>query len=181
MEPRAQEAGESVDIGHAIRCLRGDRPQAQVASKARIDPTSWCLYEAGRRRPRESNLARIVRALGCSRVQFEEVVWTFRRRRLAVEELEPKAWRGARLSGFAEASGPQPPPPEPEQWQSRATALFSELLAILIPQVQPVAPPPRADPPLHTDAGWADERSRRALAARPVAPASSAFVPRKRP
>ncbi len=123
-------AGNALDIGRAIRHLRGDRPQAQLAAKARIDRTSWSLYEAGKRSPREHNLARIVRALGCKRVELEEAAWAFRRRRLAAEEIEPKPWRGARLSAFAAPGGPGPML-DREQWKALAGVLLDELIARL--------------------------------------------------
>ena len=70
------------DLGRAIAYLRGARTQAQVSEVADLDPGTWSEYETGRRRPRERNLARIVAALGCTRLKLEEAVWQFRRQRL---------------------------------------------------------------------------------------------------
>jgi transcriptional regulator with XRE-family HTH domain len=81
--PEGRRGGEVTDLARAIRFLRGERTQAEVAEAAGLDAAIWSLYETGRRQPREGNLARIVRSLGCTRRELEEVVWRFRRQRLA--------------------------------------------------------------------------------------------------
>src|SRR4051794_31375591 len=40
------------DLASAIKQLRGDRSQREVAAKAEVDPSTWSLYEAGDRGPR---------------------------------------------------------------------------------------------------------------------------------
>jgi len=73
---------EATDLGRAIRRLRGERTQAALCEQAGLNRAAWSLYETGQRRPREGNLARIVAALGCSRLELEEAVWQLRRQRL---------------------------------------------------------------------------------------------------
>lgn len=120
---------EADDLGEAIRDLRGSRSQKQVARRAGICPAAWSLYESGRRRPREETLAKIVRSLGCTRLDFETRVWQFRRRRLLREE-RPRtqyALPAARLS-----------PTDEGILRARVRALFAALgaedesLALLI-------------------------------------------------
>jgi hypothetical protein len=69
-------------LGRAIAHLRGRRTQAAVAEVVGVDPGVWSLWETGARVPKEGNLARIVTALGCSRLELEKAVWRFRRERL---------------------------------------------------------------------------------------------------
>jgi hypothetical protein len=59
--------------------------------------------------PKEGNLARIVAALGCSRLELEEAVWQLRRQRLGQERAEAQDAGGAGLLAevvrFTEATG----------------------------------------------------------------------------
>ena len=93
------------DLGAAITYLRDKRSQAEVAEQGGIDRTTWSLYEAGKRRPREENLEKVLTGLGCTRLELEEMAWRFRRQRLLYQE------RLRRRQGSAEASEPPPEPP----------------------------------------------------------------------
>lgn len=75
----------SDDLSRAITFLRGERSQAEVARRAGIDPAVWSLYERGQRQPRAKNLERILRGLGCTRLELEETRWRIRRYRLMYE------------------------------------------------------------------------------------------------
>jgi hypothetical protein len=51
------------DFGRAIAYLRGPRSQYECAERGGLSRASWSLYEVGRRRPREGNLAKVLRGL----------------------------------------------------------------------------------------------------------------------
>jgi len=102
------------DVGRAIAGLRGPRTQAKLAEAINMDPGPWSLWETGARRPTERSLVRILTALGCSRLEFEETVWTLRRERLAEEEGPPSS-----------------PPPPPAPVTARGTQAGDELRAAL--------------------------------------------------
>ncbi|HEX4953985.1 MAG TPA: helix-turn-helix transcriptional regulator [Thermoanaerobaculia bacterium] len=89
MSPHAE------DFGQALAALRGPRPQAELARAARITPSSWSLYEKGRRLPREETMPRILAVLGCSQAELDEAIDRFRRERLLRQMAE--AERAARL------------------------------------------------------------------------------------
>jgi transcriptional regulator with XRE-family HTH domain len=97
------------DLGRAIAMLRGARTQAAVSEAADLDPGTWSEYETGRRRPREGNLARIVAALGCTRLELEEAVWQLRRQRLGRAQAGAQDANAAGLLAevvrFTEATG----------------------------------------------------------------------------
>lgn len=84
-------AATTQDLGCAIAHLRGNRTQAALAQSCGLTPASWSLYEHGKRKPMGANLAKIVRGLGCTQLELEELAWRFRRRRLAAET-PPRAW-----------------------------------------------------------------------------------------
>jgi len=151
---RSQAQGsptEATDLARAIRLLRGERTQAAVAEVAGLDPGIWSQYETGRRRPREKNLARIVAALGCSRLELEEAVWQLRRQRLGPPEAGAQEGEASGLLAevirFTQTNGAReqetgepmgraealPSPPSPLGAQERATAdpVRQELRAIL--------------------------------------------------
>jgi transcriptional regulator with XRE-family HTH domain len=80
------------DLASAIKQLRGDRSQKEVAAKAEIDQSTWSLYEAGEREPRtQTRFEQIARGLGCTPERFEEVIWEHRNRRIEREEGRPQA------------------------------------------------------------------------------------------
>lgn len=75
------------DLASAIKQLRGDRSQKEVAEKAGIDPSTWSLYEAGERVPRNwERFRQIAYGLGCTPERLEEVIWEHRNKRIAREE-----------------------------------------------------------------------------------------------
>lgn len=132
----------SKDLGLAIAHLRGERTQAEVAKRAGIDPPTWSLYEAGKRRPREQSLEKVLRGLLCSRLELEETTWRMRRQRLVSEE-RIKAEEAALASPVSEAGpGPRVPPrnrvpAEPRRRELRAlvarfSASLEELLAFML-------------------------------------------------
>lgn len=96
------------DLGRAIASLRGERAQAQVARRAGIDRTSWSLYEAGKRRPGERSLAKILKGLGSTRLELEEIAWEYRRHRLLGE-----GDRTSKADARRSAAGALHPPPDP--------------------------------------------------------------------
>ena len=96
---------EATDLGRAIRLLRGERTQAALCEQAGLNRAAWSLYESGQRRPREGNLARIVAALGCSRLELEEAVWQLRRQRLGEAQEPGEAGLLAEVIRFTEATG----------------------------------------------------------------------------
>lgn len=81
---------EPIELGRAIAFLRGSRSQVEAAQRASLDPATWSHYESGRRLPRSGNLEKVLRGLGCTRLQLEETAWRFRRQRL-VEQLVEQA------------------------------------------------------------------------------------------
>jgi transcriptional regulator with XRE-family HTH domain len=118
------------DLGRAIAMLRGSRTQAAVSEAAEIDPGTWSEYETGRRRPRERNLARMVRGLGCSRLELEEAVWQLRRQRL-LGSASPAGARGdapGEVLRFAERGAPAP---APDAFRRELRAILGRLVAVL--------------------------------------------------
>ena len=103
------------DLGRAMRRLRAERPQAQVARRGGVRRATWSLWEKGHRAPRERSLERIVRGLGCTRLQLEEMAWQCHKERLSGEPgLFPQPWPSW---GLAPAPGPTtlPAPAGPGQ------------------------------------------------------------------
>jgi transcriptional regulator with XRE-family HTH domain len=79
------------DLASAIKELRGERTQKEVAEKAGVDSTTWSAYEKGERFPRGAErLERMAQALGCTLSRFEEIMWRHRTHRLAIEDLAMK-------------------------------------------------------------------------------------------
>lgn len=76
-------AASAEDLGRAIAHLRGDRTQAEIARSCGLTRGSWSLYESGRRKPKAANIAKMLRGLGCTQAELEELAWQFRRRRLS--------------------------------------------------------------------------------------------------
>lgn len=129
---------ENVDIGGAIQHLRGFRAQAELAKAAKLDPSTWSLYESGQRRPSGEKLDLVLKAVGCSRLDFEEVVWSFRRRRLRaaqqqagrVGEARPAAQR---ISPSARSSEGNPRlSADLEDLRARAASFLDDLLALIL-------------------------------------------------
>lgn len=121
---------EAWAFGQALRHLRGRRTQKALAAAAGINPTSWSLYEHGRASPRAKNLRRVLQAVGCTDLEFEETVWQFRRRRLLEEE---RAGRGEGDPRFARVAPQLPRAVEDRQESTAADPLRRELRALLVP------------------------------------------------
>jgi transcriptional regulator with XRE-family HTH domain len=85
------------ELGEAIAMLRGRQSQAHVSRRAGMSRASWSLYEQGRRRPREGNLEKILRGLGCTREQLDDAIWKVHRRSLVTEALELGFWPASAL------------------------------------------------------------------------------------
>lgn len=79
---RARTSPEFSEIGQAIRFFRGLRTQSEVAALAKVHPSTWSLYEAGRRKPSRGSFERICAGLGCTAVELERAIWRFRRVRV---------------------------------------------------------------------------------------------------
>ena len=124
------------ELGEAIAALRGERSQTQVARRGGISRASWSLYELGKRRPRETSLASVLRGLGCSREQLEEAVWKIHRRRLVEEALGLGYWPRSALveedpSAPGEVQVGEPVRRPPRLSLEQPDALPRELRAIL--------------------------------------------------
>lgn len=102
------------ELGLAIAFLREDRTQTECARVAGINPATWSLYEAGKRAPREAALQKVVKGLGCSRLELESVAWSLRRMTLERED-----------------SGPPIRQREPGELLQRLVTLFEELLFLV--------------------------------------------------
>lgn len=74
------------ELGQTIALLRGTRSQVEVSRCGRISSAAWNLYEKGHRKPTAANFMKVLKGLGCSRLQFEEVRWQLMRQRLLSEE-----------------------------------------------------------------------------------------------
>jgi transcriptional regulator with XRE-family HTH domain len=78
------------DLASAIKKLRGERIQKDLAEKAGFDPSTWSAYEKGDRLPRtQSRFEKIARSLGCTPERLDEVMWECRNER--VEEDQARA------------------------------------------------------------------------------------------
>lgn len=137
---RAEEvADENLDVGRAIQQLRGLRSQVEVAALAKLNRSTWSLYESGRRKPSSDKLDRVLTALGCSRLQFEETVWSFRRLRLVEEQAKKRpaaTHRPAGSGGLTPRGSPglaraEPLPPDLQTLHARASALLGDFLGFL--------------------------------------------------
>jgi transcriptional regulator with XRE-family HTH domain len=80
---------EPNDLGHAIRRLRGDRPQWKLAEAVGLKPSTWSEYEGGKRKPRGKNLARVAKALGVEVKTLEQEVLKAIQERLSPQESGP--------------------------------------------------------------------------------------------
>lgn len=78
------------EFGNAIRRLRGDRSQAEIAKRAGIDPSLWSSYEKGRHYPRtRERFEQIAKGLGCTYDRLREV--ESEERRKLVEQQNPSS------------------------------------------------------------------------------------------
>jgi integrase len=116
------------DLGRAIAHLRGRRTQAAVSEVGGVAPGVWSLWETGARVPKEGTLARIVAALGCSRLELEEAVWRLRRQRLAGSPMEDRS--AERAGDFGEVL-PFAERATPGQEEATADPLRQELRPVI--------------------------------------------------
>lgn len=132
------------DLGRAITYLRGDRTQAAVAKSAGLTAATWSLYEAGRRKPRSENLAKVLRGLSCTQLELEETTWRFRRRRLLAQlspaTTNPRSARNqlqspAGLQAEARAGGSHPADPRLRAVLARLNAVLEDFF-LLVYEVQ---------------------------------------------
>jgi transcriptional regulator with XRE-family HTH domain len=129
---------EAIAFGRAIASLRAGRKQEEVAEIGGIDPGSWSLFETGRRRPKQANIEKIARGLGCSRLELEELTWQFRRQQL--DQQTSAAPTPAAPSPASEPSAlalpwhahPDPPPrPEPAELHPQVPEVLDLLAPVL--------------------------------------------------
>lgn len=62
------------DVGRAIRQLRGERTQAELARRAGVTRQTWNAYENGRRMPSASNWPRILEALDAEEPELDRAI-----------------------------------------------------------------------------------------------------------
>ena len=75
------------DLASAIKKLRGDRTQKEVAKKAGFDSSTWSVHEKGKRLPRDQDrFEQIARGLGCTIERLDEVTWECRNERIGEEQ-----------------------------------------------------------------------------------------------
>lgn len=125
--PELSDRTDDEDLGRAIAYLRAERTQAEVAKRAGLDPATWSLYEAGRRRPRPPTTLRILRGLGATRLELEEVASQFRRARFADLPRTEARGRPGKARGEVAAVARAFPPPGREL----ADPLRNEIRALL--------------------------------------------------
>ena len=73
---------DKLDMGAAIRKLRGSRRQKDLFVLVGLRPGAWSLDERGKRRPQEATLRKIARALDCTVDELEGHALEMRRQRL---------------------------------------------------------------------------------------------------
>lgn len=125
---------EHLDVGRALQHLRGDLTQAQMAARAKLTRAAWSLYECGKRAMRADKRERVLTALGCTRLQFEEVVWAFRRRRLLAEQSRTRA-NAAQQPSLKPGAVRLPPtaaqlPADLQELRARSIGFLDELLGL---------------------------------------------------
>jgi hypothetical protein len=91
-----------------------------------LSRASWSLYEVGKRRPREGNLAKVLWGLGCTREQLEEVAW--------------RLHRGWVLAGLPDPGGSAGAAPAPGSFEADSLAeLRARVRAMLAAVADPLA------------------------------------------
>ena len=70
-----------VDLATALKKLRGNRTQKEVARLADLSPSTWNQYEKAHRLPKEESWPKLARGLGCSMEElWDEVVAAYQER-----------------------------------------------------------------------------------------------------
>lgn len=62
------------DVARALRHLRGERPQSDLARRAGINRQTWNAYESGRRMPSPASWPRVLEALGVSEAELDRAI-----------------------------------------------------------------------------------------------------------
>lgn len=62
------------DVGEAIRQLRGERSQGELARSAGVTRQAWNAYENGRRLPAPETWPRVLDALGTAEVELDRAI-----------------------------------------------------------------------------------------------------------
>ena len=72
-------------IGEAIVRLRGHRSQRLVAKQAGIPTGTWCCWEKGKRRPRDSQIPRLLKGLDCTEEDLAVTAWQIQGEKLKLK------------------------------------------------------------------------------------------------
>ncbi|NJN36285.1 MAG: helix-turn-helix transcriptional regulator [Nitrospiraceae bacterium] len=75
-------------LGEAILRLRGERSQRYVAKKASVPTGTWCQWEKGKRHPRDSQLAKILKGLNCTYDNLTLEIWKIQAERFKLKGSE---------------------------------------------------------------------------------------------
>lgn len=129
-------------LGQAIRALRGERTQREVATSAGLDATTWSFYETGRRQPGAANLEKVLKGLGVPRLELEALAWEHRRRELEGAEQKERDAGSPRFVGVAhqvaqqlgEVSPGDPLRAELRRLLGHIAILVEEVLFVLVPE-----------------------------------------------
>lgn len=70
-----------IDLATALKKLRGNRTQKEVAQRADLSPSTWNQYEKAHRLPKEESWPKLARGLGCTLEElWDEVVAAYQER-----------------------------------------------------------------------------------------------------
>lgn len=70
-----------VDLATALKKLRGNRTQKEVARRADLSPSTWNQYEKAHRLPKEESWPKLARGLDCSMEElWDEVMAAYQER-----------------------------------------------------------------------------------------------------
>ena len=72
-------------IGEAIVRLRGHRSQRSVAKRAGIPTGTWCCWEKGKRRPRDSQIPKLLKGLDCTEDELTVMAWQIQGEKLKLK------------------------------------------------------------------------------------------------
>jgi transcriptional regulator with XRE-family HTH domain len=114
MMPR--RAAAAMDLGRALRRLRGGLSQAEAARRSAIDASAWSRYERGRQQPQASQVQRIAAGLGVSVEELESAIEWERQNRLQQQLAHLRA--ESAVDGVREG----PPEENPAERTQRAAA-----------------------------------------------------------
>ena len=71
--------------GEAIVRLRGHRAQRFVAGRAGVPTGTWCQWERGHRRPRDSQIPKLLDGLDCTADDLTVMVWQIQGEKLKLK------------------------------------------------------------------------------------------------